>query len=240
MTDRKKKNFISALAALALTFAVCAVFALVGTAEERDTSAVETTERPSSVAETEEPAEQSESKTGREARTTTQRESRTNPYRTTETSSQSSSDKETATTASENNSVNESEISSTGRSSLTGVQRDYNRTSYYAASKSRDEATYTTVNTGMPEITSELYAGADATLPEDWSGFSFDFTTIPTETGESEEREAAEAEDSFPYRKAAVAFGVAAVLLILSGAAFALWYLKEEKAKKEQQDLYKF
>ena len=244
MTEFRLKNRILSLAAILITFVMCfTVMYTLASADENDGASAESSE--SSSAETDETGTQtetdSETETSSETVTSTskgstQRTTWTNRYRTTTgkggESSQSSEPDDTDDTA-----TSGSDISSTRKSSLTGVPHEYNRTTYRGSAETVASGTYTTVNTGLPTITQETYG--DSGNMSDFSGFSFDFTTI--EVTESTSGEETEAEESNPvYRRLAVAFAAAAIVLALGGAGFAVWYKKEEKLKEDQKDLYKF
>ena len=243
MTDYSFKKSIKPIIALLLTFFVAASFILITHAddEEYGTTISETEgENTSDTAETQSSAASSSATTKAErtshtARTLTQRVSRTNSRVTTSASSQTT---DTASITGEGTtSVQESDIQSTRRSELTGVQHDYNRTSYNAPNPDTSAGSaFTTVDTGIPTITQDILQSNDFSI--DFGGF--DTESESSDESESSSQEASSAQPNPAYRKMAAGFAAAAALLALGGAAFAVWYLKEQKTKEEQKDLYKF
>ena len=244
MTDFSFKKSIKPLLALLLTFFVAASFIMIthadddeyGTtisAKEGDDTSSETTETQSS-----ESSSSSTTKAVRPshtARSTTQRVSRTNSRNTTAASTQTTDP--ASVTGEGTTSVQESDIPSNRRSDLTGVPHDYNRTSYNAPNPDTSAGSaFTTVDTGIPEITQETYQSGDLSI--DFGGFGTESESYD-ESGTSAE-ETTSAQPNPAYRKMAAGFAAAAALLALGGAAFAVWYIKEQKAKEEQKDLYKF
>ncbi len=247
MTDFNFKKSIKPFLALLLTFFVAASFILITHADDDDygTTASETQEGETTDSTEDTQSSESSStsttkavRTSHTARSTTQRASRTNAYRTTTTSATSTQANDpTSDTGEGTTSVQESDIRSTRRSELTGVPHEYNRTSYYAPNPETSAGSaFTTVDTGIPEITQETYQSSDITI--DFEGFN----TTDENFGESEStgEETTSAQPNPAYRKMAAGFAAAAALLALGGAAFAVWYLKEQKMKEEQKDLYKF
>ena len=243
MTDFRFKKSIKPLVALLLTFFVAASFILITHADdddygttvsesEGDNTSGDTTESQSSA-----PASTSSTKAERPthtARTTTQRVSRTGSYRITTSTAKAN---QTDTTGEGTTSVPDSDIQSTRRSEITGVPNDYNRTSYNAPNPGTSAGSaFTTAETDVPEITQDTLQNSE---------ISIDFGMFDTETGssdgdESTDTQATSAQPNPAYRKTAAGFAAAAALLTLGGAAFAVWYLKEQKMKEEQKDLYKF
>ncbi len=244
MTEIRLKNRILSFAAILITFVMCfTVMYTVAGADEDSTASSSSEASSDETDETEEDTGETESQSETETESVTstakggsQRTTWTNRYRTT-TGKGGESTQSTSVDDTDDTATSGSDISSTSRSSLTGVPHEFNRTTYRGSADTVASGSYTTVNTGLPTITQETYEAGNVS---DFSGFSFDFTTIEVTESSSAQEETESAQSSPVFKRLAVGFGALALLLALGGAGFAVWYKKEEKLKEEQQDLYKF
>jgi len=229
-----------------LLFAASGVLFIRASADD-EPGVVIVDEEPESTQATETES-QAPSTTGPTGRTPTERTSWTNKYRTTtSTTSASSSSAPSESRTSDTDSTTKDRTSrrpvETTRP-ITGVPNDFNRTTYRGGNTARpSDETFTTA---PEDTTSEDIETATVSEPAetdfymgetDYSASSSDESSssalTPEEIAQKEHRAAL-------MRKIAIALGAAAIVLILSGLGFVLWYKKENELKEEQKNLVRF
>ena len=246
MTEKKiKKSIMPCVIAAVIA---CLLFAVSGSLFIRASA----DEEPGVVIVDEESQSTEQSETESQAPTSTsttrssERTSWTNKYRTTTSTtsaSSSSAPSDSKTSAAGTTADRTSRRPYETTKPITGVPNDFNRTTYRGGSTASPIVeTFTTAPQDTTAADTETATVSEPDETDFYMGES-DYTETSDESSSSAltpEEIAAKEHRAALMRKIAIALGAAAIVLILGGFGFVLWYKKENELKEEQKNLVRF